>query len=115
MKQKKSYSLDRRSFVGGALAAGAVSSVAAVGGIPALANASIAPVLEHNLKSGGMSLVEHLCTVSHSYLNEKLNKMVADPSISSEKTAMALRSTHCPYCNTMISASYPVTPLIEVA
>lgn len=113
----RNHAMNRRKFVRGAAAAGAASATVTLFG-GTIARAAIAAPQESAIKasvsSGPVDLARYHCSLVHKAMSDKLTRIVADPDVSNKDTALALRTTFCPCCNTRINASYPVAPWSEL-
>ena len=102
--------VSRRGFVAGGSALGASAVLGTLFG-PGIASAaaSIVPAASQisTAAGGPYPFFVYHCILVHKAMSDKLTRIVADPAISREETALALRTTRCPCCNTQINASFP--------
>jgi hypothetical protein len=105
--QRGAGKISRRRFVAGS------ASIAAAAGLYANPVSTMAAAMRSDVGRGGagipmrrfkpVSLFAHHCSLVHQAMGEKLARTVSDPAICAEQTAIALRTTRCPCCNTMIA------------
>jgi len=112
--------MNRRAFVSGSTsmaAVGVTASLFATGAVKAMPPAiKSAKGSTHVVggTNGPIDLAKYHCSLVHKAMSDKLTRIVADPNVSSSKTAHALKTTFCPCCQTQITAAFPVVPWREI-
>ena len=100
MNNTPKKNISRRSILsGGAAAAVAVSIIPSkVFAMPSSVARELGSKLS-SLRHGNKTLAKYLCESVHSKIATRLDRVIADPAVDGEQTALALMEARCPGCS----------------